>query len=130
VRDLAGGGFLAQQHNAVLVGGTGTGKTHLVIAIAAAAFALAAAVGSTTSSTSSTGSKPRPAMVPFRKAYPQSIIDLVEVDDNQIGIRGSKDVLERAVLTRGAIAAESSQMSSKWRGTADEDGHYSFAVPL
>ena len=34
VRDLAGGGFLAQQRNAVLVGGTGTGKTHLAIAIA------------------------------------------------------------------------------------------------
>ena len=34
VRDLAGGSFLAQQRNAVLVGGTGTGKTHLAIAIA------------------------------------------------------------------------------------------------
>ena len=34
VRDLAGGAFLAQQRNAVLVGGTGTGKTHLAIAIA------------------------------------------------------------------------------------------------
>ena len=34
VRDLAGGGFIAQQRNAVLVGGTGTGKTHLAIAIA------------------------------------------------------------------------------------------------
>jgi DNA replication protein DnaC len=34
VRDLAGGGFLAEQRNAVLVGGTGTGKTHLAIAIA------------------------------------------------------------------------------------------------
>ncbi len=34
VNDLAGGGFLAQQRNAVLVGGTGTGKTHLAIAIA------------------------------------------------------------------------------------------------
>jgi DNA replication protein DnaC len=34
VRDLAGGGFLAQQRNAVLIGGTGTGKTHLVLAIA------------------------------------------------------------------------------------------------
>ncbi len=33
VRDLASGGFLAQQRNAVLIGGTGTGKTHVAIAI-------------------------------------------------------------------------------------------------
>jgi DNA replication protein DnaC len=31
VRDLTGGGFIAQQRNAILVGGTGTGKTHLAI---------------------------------------------------------------------------------------------------
>lgn len=36
VRDLAGGNFLAHQRNCVLVGGTGTGKTHLAIAIARA----------------------------------------------------------------------------------------------
>jgi len=36
VRDLAGGNFLAHQRNAVLVGGTGTGKTHLAVAIARA----------------------------------------------------------------------------------------------
>jgi len=36
VRDLATGAFLAEQRNAVLVGGTGTGKSHLAIAIARA----------------------------------------------------------------------------------------------
>lgn len=34
VRDLAGGEFLAHQRNVVLVGGTGTGKTHLAISMA------------------------------------------------------------------------------------------------
>jgi DNA replication protein DnaC len=34
VRDLALGNFVAHQRNVVLVGGTGTGKTHLAIAIA------------------------------------------------------------------------------------------------
>ena len=36
VRDLAGGNFLAHQRNLVLVGGTGTGKTHLALGIARA----------------------------------------------------------------------------------------------
>ena len=36
IRDLASGAFLAEQRNAVLVGGTGTGKSHLAIAIARA----------------------------------------------------------------------------------------------
>ena len=34
VRDMATGSFLDSQRNAVLVGGTGTGKTHLSVAIA------------------------------------------------------------------------------------------------
>jgi len=36
VRNLMSGGFLLEQRNAVLVGGTGTGKSHLAIAIARA----------------------------------------------------------------------------------------------
>ena len=34
VEELATGAFLAQQRNVVLIGGTGTGKTHLAIGIA------------------------------------------------------------------------------------------------
>ncbi len=33
IRELAAGGFLTHQRNAVLIGGTGTGKSHLAIAI-------------------------------------------------------------------------------------------------
>jgi DNA replication protein DnaC len=36
VRDLAAGDFLAHQRNLVLVGGTGTGKTHLAVGVARA----------------------------------------------------------------------------------------------
>ena len=36
IRDLAGGAFVADPRNVVLVGGTGTGKSHLAIAIARA----------------------------------------------------------------------------------------------
>lgn len=39
-----------------------------------------------------------PGSIPFRKAYLQSLIDVIEIDDTQIWIKGSKDVLERAVL--------------------------------
>ena len=36
IQELAGGGFLESKRNIVLVGGTGTGKTHLAVAIARA----------------------------------------------------------------------------------------------
>jgi hypothetical protein len=36
--------------------------------------------------------------VTFRKAYLQSLIDVIEVDDIRIRIKGSKDVLESAAL--------------------------------
>jgi DNA replication protein DnaC len=56
VNDLAGVGFIAQQRNVVLVGGTGTGKTHLAIAIARSFIPFGAMAASTTWSTSSIAS--------------------------------------------------------------------------
>jgi site-specific DNA recombinase len=47
----------------------------------------------------------------------QSLIDVVEVDDHRIRIKGSKDVLERAVLAGQAASEPSSQMSTRWRAT-------------
>jgi hypothetical protein len=35
---------------------------------------------------------------PFRRAYLQSLVDVIEVDDRQIRIKGSKELLERVVL--------------------------------
>jgi site-specific DNA recombinase len=59
--------------------------------------------------------------VPFRKAYLQSIIDVVEVDDHQIRIKGSRDVLERAVLAGQAAGESGSQMSTRWRARKDSN---------
>jgi site-specific DNA recombinase len=59
--------------------------------------------------------------VPFRKAYLQSLIDLVEVDDHRIiRIMGSKDVLERAVVA-GQATESGSQMSARWRARRDSN---------
>ena len=59
--------------------------------------------------------------VPFRKAYLQSLINIVEVDDDRIRIKGSKDVLERAVLAGQATSEPGSQMSTRWRARQDSN---------
>ncbi len=59
--------------------------------------------------------------VPFRKAYLRSIIDIVEVDDTRVRIKGSKDVLERAVLTNPSGENLGSQMSTMWRARRDSN---------
>ena len=58
VHDLASGNFIAQR-NAILVGGIGSGKTHLAIAMLEAASGPAVAAASTTSSVWSIGLRPR-----------------------------------------------------------------------
>jgi site-specific DNA recombinase len=57
--------------------------------------------------------------VPFLKAYLQSLIDTIEVDDRHIRVRGSKEVLERAVLAEQT--ATGSQMSTRWRARRDSN---------
>ena len=61
VNDLAGGGFIAQQRNAVSSAAPALAKPILPSPLPAVAFDPASVVGSITSSTSSTGSGPRPA---------------------------------------------------------------------
>ena len=70
IRDLAMGGFLEAKRNVVLVGGTGTGKTHLAVAIARACIRRARAAASTTSSTWSISSRPNSA--PDARAAPRT----------------------------------------------------------
>jgi hypothetical protein len=63
--------------------------------------------------------------IPFRKAYLQSLIDVIEVDDTQIRIRGNKDVLERAVLASRNGTIPSSQMSTSWRSLGESNPCFS-----
>ena len=59
--------------------------------------------------------------VPFRKAYLRSLIDVIEVDDHQIRIKGSKDLLEEAVLASQNGQTGCSQMSTRWRARRDSN---------
>ena len=51
IRSLHGGSFLPGQRNIVLVGGTGTGKTHLAVAITASVVRAGAGAATSTPST-------------------------------------------------------------------------------
>ena len=59
--------------------------------------------------------------IPFRKAYLHALIDRIEVDDTQIRIKGSKDLLEKAVLAGQTGSMPSSQMSTRWRARRDSN---------
>jgi site-specific DNA recombinase len=58
---------------------------------------------------------------PFRKAYLRSLIDVIEVHDVHIRIKGSRDVLERGVLASRSGGEPRSQMSTKWRTRHDSN---------
>jgi site-specific DNA recombinase len=58
--------------------------------------------------------------VPFRKAYLQSLIASIEVDDHKVLIKGSKDLLEKAALWNQNGQAWCSQMSTEWRASLNK----------
>jgi hypothetical protein len=66
----------------------------------------------------------------IRKGYIRSIIDAIEVDDKSIRIIGSKDILQAAIAGKQIENENVRGFVRKWRATADEDGHYCFAVGL
>ena len=59
--------------------------------------------------------------VPFRKAYLRSLIDVIEVDDHQIRIKGNKELLEKAVLASQNAQSWCSQASTRWRARRDSN---------
>ena len=58
---------------------------------------------------------------PFRRAYIRSVIDQVEVDDEEIRIMGRKTVLERLVMGGGAAPAGVPSFVRKWRAGRDSN---------
>jgi site-specific DNA recombinase len=59
--------------------------------------------------------------VPFRKAYLRSIIDVIEIDDHQIRIKGSRELLEKAILASQNGQSWCSQTSTRWRARRDSN---------
>jgi site-specific DNA recombinase len=58
---------------------------------------------------------------PFRRAYIRSVIDQVEVDDDEIRIWGRKRVLERLVAASGGSPAGVPSFVRKWRARRDSN---------
>ncbi len=59
--------------------------------------------------------------VPFRKAYLRSLIDVIEIDDHQVRIKGSKELLEKTVLASQHGQSWCSQTSTRWRSLGDSN---------
>ncbi len=59
--------------------------------------------------------------IPFRKAYIQSVVDRIEVDDNVVRIIGDKATLEHAVAGRAIGSAGVRSFERKWRARKDSN---------
>lgn len=53
--------------------------------------------------------------IPFCEAWLQSLVDLIEIDDAKIRIKGSRDVLGGAILASRNRSNPGWQMGTEWR---------------
>ena len=60
-------------------------------------------------------------VIPFRKAYIQSVVDRIEVDDGVIRIAGDKATLEQAVAGRVTASGGVRRRIPKWRARRDSN---------
>ncbi len=69
----------------------------------------------------------------YRPDHLRTLAQRVEVDAKEVRIMGSKSALLRTLVPASSAKTAGFCVHSfvpKWRATVDEDGHYSFAVPL
>ena len=98
VRELHEGGFLATQRNAVLIGGTGTGKSHVSIAIGANCVRNGARVRFFTRSIWSTSSRPKRA--PENPAgWPTNSSAAISSSSTSLAICRSRSAADRCCST-------------------------------
>ena len=69
--------------------------------------------------------------VPFRKAYIQSVVDRIEVDDGVVRIIGAKSTLEHAIAGKVVASGSVRRCVPKWRATQDKTANtYVFDITL
>jgi hypothetical protein len=69
----------------------------------------------------------------YRRDHLRALAQRVEVDEKEVRIMGSKSELLRTLVAASSAKTAGFGVTSpgpKWRATADEDGHYCFAVAL
>jgi hypothetical protein len=67
---------------------------------------------------------------PARKAYLRTLVGAIIVGDKSMKIVGSKEAVRAAILGKPSPLQNVRGLGPEWRATADEDGHYCFAVAL
>jgi hypothetical protein len=65
-----------------------------------------------------------------RRFEPERLTEILSSRADRRAQKEEKGALERTVFASRAGSVPCSQMSTKWRATVDEAGHYSFAVAL